>query len=72
MSTELKPCPFCGLFPAYSPEADAAYHKGEGWPHQLVHSCKVFETVLLVRVPRKVGTKEQLFDKWNTRYEVSV
>ena len=66
-NSELKGCPFCGLIPAYTPEADSLLHAGEGWPQQLVHSCKIFETALLVRVPRKIGTKEQLFAKWNTR-----
>ncbi len=67
---ELLGCPFCGGTPKYSPEADSVAHTGQGWPHQLTHNCPVFETQMLVRVPRKTGTKADLFHKWNSRQPV--
>ena len=67
---ELLGCPFCGGIPKYSPEEDSVAHPGEGWPHQLSHSCPVFETQMLVRVARKTGTKAELFQKWNSRQTV--
>ena len=68
--SQLKPCPFnCGEEVKFKPKTYPLGQEGgrHFWPDQIVHNCKVLGQQICLRG----GTKEQLFDKWNTRAEPS-
>ena len=62
-------CPWCGEEPEYQPAAQSVAHPQYGWPHMLVHNCKVYGAQICFRTDtmKVEDTKEALFAAWNTR-----
>ena len=62
-------CPWCGAQPEYQPAAQSLAHPQYGWPHMLVHNCKVYGAQICFRTDtlKIEDTKEALFAAWNTR-----
>ena len=68
----IKPCPFCGEQPEYSPAVKDKYNPPHGWPHQIVHDCNVIGAQFCVRAGKlslqgEPDSKEVVVAAWNTR-----
>ena len=67
-SMPLLGCPWCGEEPEYQPAAQSLAHPQYGWPHTLVHNCKIAGHICFRTDTLKIeDTKDALFAAWNTR-----
>ena len=61
-------CPWCAEEPEYQPAAQSVAHPQYGWPHTLVHNCKIAGHICFRTDTLKIeDSKEALFAAWNTR-----
>ena len=59
---ELKPCPFCGIFPVY----DKVIAQDKEDRYYLKHHCKLLHTSIKTFYHK---AKNKITERWNTRIE---
>ena len=63
-------CPWCGKKPEYTPACLDTNNPPYGWPHTLMHNCKVIGRQICIRhdYTNTEDTKEAVFKTWNSRW----